>query len=326
MSSHHLVVPVTPPSQRALSRLSNQSPHLENIDCSPETASKLKSLKRKASVLNEQPSPAKAKTFLSWRVRCVDSDLEYLQVSVQALKEASPDYFNDGEKSRSEQLAEAHGQERRCLEEKQFLLSQSKFLQEDLEDSTTSIEEAYMQELYTSWVLSSEKGSKEKSIKQTRLGRGDFKKQVIKYLDAEVAVEGNTDQKLRYCNILGAWIPSGFTKCAHIVPFSFEAKELGHMFGTEKAALESPRNGLVLASKIEEDFDNGWIAIVPDGSVSSTPTAWKVVVLNDAVLSNTVYTDITNSTSRQLWRWRVSFSLSYLFNMLIHHRIYMIKS
>ncbi len=98
------------------------------------------------------------------------------------------------------------------------------------------------------------------------------------------------------------------------------------MFGTEKAALESPRNGLVLASKIEEDFDNGWIAIVPDGSVSSTPTAWKVVVLNDAVLSNTVYTDITNSTSRQLWRWRVSFSLSYLFNMLIHHRIYMIKS
>jgi hypothetical protein len=41
-----------------------------------------------------------------------------------------------------------------------------------------------------------------------------------------------------------------------------------------------------LPTLIEEAFDDGYIAVVPDGSVSATPTEWKVVVLDESKLKN----------------------------------------
>ena len=90
-------------------------------------------------------------------------------------------------------------------------------------------------------------------------------------------------------------------KCAHITPFSFDSKELYYMFGTDDAALQDPRNGLMLNRVIEGAFDNGWIAIVPNGSVDQTPTEWKLVVLKDSIRNDTVYTPLTGGA---ITRWR----------------------
>jgi F420-0:gamma-glutamyl ligase-like protein len=90
-----------------------------------------------------------------------------------------------------------------------------------------SVEEAFMREVYTSCTLSVRRERRKNRSKQPSLNLTDFKKQVIRYCDAEVAVEADTDQKVRYCNVLGAWI-------SYLVPFSSEARELRHMFGTEE--------------------------------------------------------------------------------------------
>lgn len=76
------------------------------------------------------------------------------------------------------------------------------------------------------------------------------------------------------------------------------------MFGVEDAALRSPRNGLFLNKVVEKGFDNGWIAIVPDGSIEATPTEWKIVVLNEDIRANTVYTLL--EPERGVIRWNVS--------------------
>lgn len=44
------------------------------------------------------------------------------------------------------------------------------------------------------------------------------------------------------------------------------------MFGVGDSALESERNGLVLNHVIERAFDNGWVAIVPDGLIEQNPS------------------------------------------------------
>ena len=63
-------------------------------------------------------------------------------------------------------------------------------------------------------------------------------------------------------------------------------------------------NGLSLQRKIEEAFDNCWIVIVPVDSVASTPTEWKVVLLNTAEKDNVFFTDIYKQSGQALWRWR----------------------
>ena len=45
----------------------------------------------------------------------------------------------------------------------------------------------------------------------------------------------------------------------------------------------------MMRSTIEEAFDDGYIAIVLEGSVSATPTEWKVVVLDESKLENQVH-------------------------------------
>ena len=95
------------------------------------------------------------------------------------------------------------------------------------------------------------------------------------YLGTEISSE--TEDKLRWCIVFGHWLPPSSVKCAHIVPYSWNTKDMGHMFGSDEPPLSSKRNGLSVQAKIEECFDNCWIVIVPVDSVASTPTQWQVV-------------------------------------------------
>lgn len=182
-------------------------------------------------------------------------------------------------------------------EEKQ-LLEQGKFIEEDLNDSVTEAEGAYIHELYMAWRRASSEGQKDPE-KEKILAPNKFNNGVAEYLGAERVVGTDTQ---RFCSILGIWISKVYTKCAHIVPKSFETKNLAYIFGANDAALASVRNGIIVNRKFEEAFNNGWVTIVPDGSVESTPTQWKVVLLNDAVKRDTVFTE----EGGRLWRFEVT--------------------
>lgn len=52
--------------------------------------------------------------------------------------------------------------------------------------------------------------------------------------------------------------------------------------------------------QVEEAFNKGWIAIVPDGSVKVVPIQWKVILLNDMVKRNSI-----SSPDRKLRRFEV---------------------
>jgi hypothetical protein len=49
------------------------------------------------------------------------------------------------------------------------------------------------------------------------------------------------------------------TDIQHIAPKSFETKTSAYIFGVNDAALTSVRNGIVMNSRFEEAFDNGWL-------------------------------------------------------------------
>ena len=57
----------------------------------------------------------------------------------------------------------------------------------------------------------------------------------------------------------------------------------------DDAALHSLKDALFLSGDVEKGFDNGWIAIVSDGSVEVTPIEWKISVLNAGIRNSTVY-------------------------------------
>lgn len=91
---------------------------------------------------------------------------------------------------------------------------------------------------------------------------------------------------------------------AHIVPHSWDNKEMGHMLGSDERPLTSGRNRLSLQTRIEETFDNCWIVIVPANLVESNPIEWKIVLLNTTDTDKPFYTDMFKVTDRPLWRWR----------------------
>jgi hypothetical protein len=188
-------------------------------------------------------------------------------------------------------------------DEEKELLGQGKFIEEDLNDSVMDAEGAYIHELYMTWRRVSSEGQKDPK-KEKRLAQNKFNNGVAQYLGAEQVLGMDTQ---RFCSVLGIWISKVYTKCAHIVPKSFETKNLAYIFGANDAALTSVRNGIIMNSKFEEAFDNGWVTIIPDGSVEVTPTQWKVVLLNDTVKRDTVYT-----SNGKLWRFEVMCSQNSL--------------
>ncbi|KAL8777214.1 MAG: hypothetical protein Q9194_002687 [Teloschistes cf. exilis] len=177
------------------------------------------------------------------------------------------------------------------LERELVILNKNKTLiREDLEDSTIGVEESYVEDVYNTWLLANEEGQRVFRSKATP--RKKFRPQVAKYLGSEQGVPSTAVQQT-FCQILG-WQPNQVVNCAHIVPFCFDSQELAYMFGSGDTALKSVRNSLFLNSIIEKGFDNGWVAIISDGSVERTPAEWKTVLLNDAIRKDVVFTNSDN--------------------------------
>ncbi|KAI4245674.1 MAG: hypothetical protein L6R42_010134 [Xanthoria sp. 1 TBL-2021] len=216
-----------------------------------------------------EPAPQFPRAFLRWRLECLEKEIKYFEVAEAAVNEAG----------KQAEFLDRVQKELSTLEaEKLILLEQNRSITEGLEDTSRVASDAYIGELEYAFANTSGYGAQK--WEQPKLDRQTFKKKVAGYLNSLIP---NSMHGLLYCNVLGEYIWTGPTpgiKCAQIVPFSFDTKQLPYMFGSEEAALRSPRNGLMLYSPIEEALDNGEIAIVPHGSIDSNPTEWKIIVLH----------------------------------------------
>ena len=300
--------PFTPEKQLTSLRLDMDldldSSKWDGIDCTPNTKDQMISLKRKVSQLLDQGSPNTTSLFLQWRLAVVESKLRVRTIQKQALSEENPS-SEGAEQMNANFMALVHKDEKALSFEKAFLLSQRKILEEDLNDVVTSkfqLEEAYIAELRMSLEAASSSKQRFLGLKSPRLDRKHFQNIVNEYLDTKV-VSATGDEK-KWCHVLGYWLTPNSVKCAHIIPASWNVNGVAHMFGSDEPPLTSRKNGLSLQNKIAEAFDNCWIVVVPVGSVESTPTEWKIVLLNTAIKDNTFFTDMLKATDRKLWRWR----------------------
>ena len=262
------------------------------------------SQKRKASQALEKGAPTTTLPFLKWRRAIIEDELKVKALEREALDEAT-EFFEKTGKSKTELMEEVMKDEKALLKEKAILLSQHKSFEGDLNDvdtSKTQLAAAYITELRISLEIASSTKERIPGLKAPRLERKRLAEIVHNYLGTEKRYIGNTQ---RFCNVLGIWKAGCYVRCAHIIPFSFHTKEMSHMFGSDEAPLTSQRNGLSLHYMIEEAFDNCWVAIVPLDSVASTPTEWKIVVLNPAIKDNLFFVEsppLYNRTKH--WRWR----------------------
>ncbi|KAL9598482.1 MAG: hypothetical protein Q9219_004455 [cf. Caloplaca sp. 3 TL-2023] len=290
----YLQPPSTPLAQRAPSISSSPS---DFSLLSPSAQSKVNVLKRKASDLSDQSPPRTAGPFLTWRLSTIQADLEVLE-SMHEDYTASLTTVSTSRQKQIESAIENLQKEKADLERELVILTKQKmFIKEDLEDSQKAIEDSYAEEIYNTWLAASQEGIK--NIRRNpAMPRKKFRKVVAEYLGA-IRDEDKTLAPETFCNVLG-FQANETVKCAHIVPFCFQSKELSYLFGIDDAALHSPRNGLFLNHIIENGFDNGWIAIVPDGSVEKTPTEWKVILLNEDKRKQTVKTSRSDGT---IIRW-----------------------
>ena len=265
------------------SRLSTRSSLTDELENTPNISRKLSPLSSEIS--QAKPAPQSAGAFLRWRLESLNYKIQYSEVAELAVMEAG----------KEDQFLSRVQKELLTLEaEKIILLEQNRFIAEGLEDATKAVGDAYLEELEYAFAHTSRNGA---AVTRRKV----FKNKVAVYLNS---FKPNSMHKLYYCNVLGQYLASSEEtlgiKCAPIVPLSFETTQLAYMFGTEEAALRSPRNGLMLASPIEEAFDNGEIAIVPCGSLDDNPTEWKVIVLHTGLLDKPCWED-PSTGEKTMW-------------------------
>ncbi|KAL8644093.1 MAG: hypothetical protein Q9226_007938 [Calogaya cf. arnoldii] len=303
--------PITPEKQiiGLHSDMDPNSPVLDDIECTPDTKSKMRSLKRKASQLSEQDTPTTTAPWLNFRFAVVKNELELRQSQLQALMESKADIMTDGT-PKSEWLAQVKKDEKGLQAELNVLLANRKIIEGDMNDTVTvgspgELANAYIQELRASLAAASSDKKGYPGQKQPRLDRRAFAAKVMDYLSCLMEVRTETSKdNMKWCNIMGYWLGPSSVKCAHIIPFSWDTKELAYLFGSDEPPLTSPRNGLSMQAKLEEAFDNCRIVIVPDGTVESVPTKWRVRVLNPAIMNNTFFTDMAATTDHKDWKFK----------------------
>lgn len=139
-----------------------------------------------------------------------------------------------------------------------------------------------------------------------RWNRQDFRRHLEQYLEPIDVAQPD----LIHCNVTGKFLYTKSIKCAHIVPYAFQSVELDYLFGTEDSALCNVRNGLFMPKGFEQAWDDGKVTIVPCSSLDISPIEWKVVVLDETLLSK-----IFLESADGFWRYRVSMTSSVLGNL-----------
>ena len=78
-----------------------------------------------------------------------------------------------------------------------------------------------------------------------------------------------------WCPILSKWFSASTITASHIFSYKHGQQTMSAIFGTEHPELFHPKNGILIHNQVEEKFETGLFAIVPD--IQDNPTAEQVV-------------------------------------------------
>lgn len=98
------------------------------------------------------------------------------------------------------------------------------------------------------------------SAQRNKSIQSNFRDQLIKDQNAQ-----HDNGRLLWCPVLHEWVPNQQMKAGHLFPCIHGQATMDAIFGaTNPPELFSTRNGLLLFSALEDNFDKGVLVIVPD--------------------------------------------------------------
>ncbi|KAJ5578387.1 uncharacterized protein N7459_007351 [Penicillium hispanicum] len=232
-----------------------------------------------------------ASDFLDAKIAALEDETAYIECVKNGLTEAAVAGRVKDPVLQSE-LAPLINRMRSTVSTLSILKRQRILLVEDLEDAVESkrqrlrrpsddglLERAYRDTIIPR-VMNASAKQRAKPFDQSR-----FRKEVNQYYGIKEHCEHNTS----WCQVLGLMIPKSNVKAAHLVPKSFTADEVAHLFGVGEVVLSDPRNALSLYSTVEVLLDKGVIAVVPIPGKMTAPTTWRCVVLDESKGKDMVY-------------------------------------
>ena len=128
---------------------------------------------------------------------------------------------------------------------------------------------------------------------------GFWRQGLIEYYNAE----DNEDNDFLWCPIMRKYNGSENRNAAHIVPHSIGYSSAGHLFGEPNVGFDliwSVRNGLLITSVLERQFDKGYFVLVPvePADPNTEPFGWRFILMNEKLRnypvgdSSTKYDDL----------------------------------
>lgn len=268
---------------------------VENVSSAhlrPSAQSEIRNLKSQASDLSESSELTTLKSVIAWKDSMLALEREGLQIALADLQNQWKTSRNrDEQEVLDKDIVNTQGRLEEMEREHMVVKLNKKPMHEDAVD-VAWMGELMVQDMYLAWLASSAEGDKEiKRLK--KYPRGDFADLVGTYLKATKTTksEGN----YRHCAVLNRWLPKKEVTCAHIVPRSFYCEELQYLFGSRENPGQSRKNGIFLTNAIENAWDNGDVAIIPDGSIESNPIEYKIVQINPEASDNLLHEDISGN-------------------------------
>jgi hypothetical protein len=103
-----------------------------------------------------------------------------------------------------------------------------------------------------------------------------------------------TRYKYLWCPVLQEYFTSADVSASHVAPRCLSPGILSYLTGTNIETTMLVGNGILLAERIEEQWDKGNIALIPTGSTQD-PIQLKLVIINEDIRGDGYY------RSNQLW-------------------------
>ena len=276
-SSKDTLFPITPIKQIGQNFFQGIPEH----NLTPEARAKIHDLKRKASKLSDASDLSTVSSILDFKDQTLVWEIDALRFTKQDLVKQVKISRNP---EKQDEIKEVIINVERALDvmerEHVVVKSNRKPISEEMIDYAY-LGQAYIDDLYLSWLGTASGKASEPEFKRMKQNpRNDFQEAVGTYLGATKTKRDGT--RNRFCAVLGVWLPSSDVRCAHVVPRSFYKKSIAYLFGSEEYPSNSRRNGIYLANNIESAWDDGKVAIIPDGSIDADPIEYKIVQIDPA--------------------------------------------
>lgn len=276
-SSKNTLFPITPIKQIG----QNFCQAIAEHSLTPEARTKIHDLKRKASNLSDISDLSTVSSILDFKDQTLGWEIAALRLTKQDLVKQVK--ISRNPEKQDEIKGEIYNVERALdVMEREHVVVKSnrKPISEEMVDYAY-LGQTYIDDLYLSWLGTASGKASEPEFKRMKQNpRSDFQEAVGTYLGATKTKRDGTRNK--FCAVLGIWLPSNEARCAHVVPRSFYKKSIAYLFGSEEYPSNSRRNGIYLANNIESAWDDGKVAIVPDGSIDAEPIEYKIVQIDPA--------------------------------------------